>query len=416
MSTRKRELPWFPEMEPIEVQLERKRQKMTNCQFHDLPDEIILRVMSNLKAKELIQCGQVSWRIRNISHDKSIWQNVDLSGKKVSTDFVEMILSNRCKYLNLTDSILNRGNLSLRKQSNWMDLISLDLSGCASSSDDLEELLASCNSLETLFLFNIGLTQKMVDSVWENGKQLKYLQLHGAKTKRKRLGKLLKSCHSLEEVMLQHTRLSSKMIKSLSLKNHLTLQKVDFSFCKGLHLKTIELLVNNCIEIKELKLGDSLSKRSLTYLVNNLTTKIEILSLRYQDNLDDVHVMELVERCKRLSVLDLEGTSTSNISMIGIMECLKFTLKELSVVNCEYICYSILLELLDMEQLRVLKCNKGDAKILKKELSNFEINEVQEDNFFGSYAYLHSTGMSEGLKVWEASSNVGGIICHLWLR
>ena len=416
MSTRKRELPWFPEMEPIEVQLERKRQKMTDCQFYDLPDEIILRVMSNLKAKELIQCGQVSWRIRNISHDKSIWQNVDLSGKKVSTDFVEMILSNRCKYLNLTDSILNRGNLSLRKQSNWMDLISLDLSGCASSSDDLEELLASCNSLETLFLFNIGLTQKMVDSVWENGKQLKYLQLHGAKTKRKRLGKLLKSCHSLEEVMLQHTRLSSKMIKSLSLKNHLTLQKVDFSFCKGLHLKTIELLVNNCIEIKELKLGDSLSKRSLTYLVNNLTTKIEILSLRYQDNLDDVHVMELVERCKRLSVLDLEGTSTSNISMIGIMECLKFTLKELSVVNCEYICYSILLELLDMEQLRVLKCNKGDAKILKKELSNFEINEVQEDNFFGSYAYLHSTGMSEGLKVWEASSNVGGIICHLWLR
>ena len=415
MSTRKRELPWLPEMEPIEVQLERKRQKMTDCQFYDLPDEIILRVMSNLKAKELIQCGQVSWRIRNISHDKSIWQNVDLSGKKVSTDFVEMILSNRCKYLNLTDSILKRGNLSLRKKSNWMDLISLDLSGCVSSSDDLEELLASCNSLETLSLFNIGLTQKMVDSACENGKQLKYLQC-GGKTKWKMSEKLLDSCHSLEEVMLQHIRLTSKMIKSLCFKNHLTLQKVDFSFCKGLKLKSIKLIVNNCIEIKELKLGDSLSKRSLTYLVNNLTTKIEILSLRYQDNLDDVHVMDLVKRCKRLSVLDLDGTSTSNICIIGIMVYLKLTLKELSVVNCEYICYSILLELLDMEQLRVLKCNNGDAKILKKELSNVEINEVQEDNFFGSYAYLHSTGMSEGLKVWEASSNVGGIICHLWLR
>ena len=52
-------------------------------QFQDLPNENILKVLSYLKVKDLLRCGQVSKRIRAVSDDKSLHQNIDLAGKKV---------------------------------------------------------------------------------------------------------------------------------------------------------------------------------------------------------------------------------------------------------------------------------------------------------------------------------------------
>ena len=345
---------------------------MISVQFQDLPDEIILKIMSNLSVQELIQCGQVSKKIRNISHINSLWQNVDLFEKKVSTDFVKMILSKGCKYLSLTYCILV-GNLSLKEPSN---LRGLDLTHCSASIDVGEELLASCNSLVTLFLTDFDLTQKMVNSVCENGEKLKFLTLDGAKSKTKMLDKLLDSCHSLEDLNLECFSFSSKRIKSLCFKNHLTLQKVDFSSCYGLNLESVKLIVDNCVEIKDLRLTDSqLSKNSLHYLVNNLTIKIEELSLKWQINLHDAHILNLVKRCKNLSVLDLGSTFINNNSINGIIENLKLSSKELCVVNCKNIGYSVLMQLSEMDQLRVLECDKVHCEKLRKQTSNLEINE-----------------------------------------
>ena len=372
MSTRKCQLVRLPGLEPTKVQLEKKSQKMVTVHFQDLPDEIILKVMSNLSVEELIQWGQVSKRIRSISHDISLWQEVDLFEKKVSTDFLKMILSNGCEYLSLSYCILV-GNLSLKKPSN---LRGLDLTYCSASIDVGEELLASCNSLMTLILSKFGLTQKMVNSVCENGKELRHLTLDGANSKRKRLDRLLDSCNSLKDLELQWFSFSSKRIESLCFKNHLTLQKLNFSPCYGLNLKSVKLIVDNCVEIKDLRLPNSqLSKNSLHYLVNNLTTKIEMLSLNVQINLEDAHILDLVERCKNLTVLDLGSTSINNNSIIGIINNLKLTLKELCVVDCKNIGYSVLMELLEMDQLRVLECDEVHTEKLRKQPSNVEINE-----------------------------------------
>ena len=283
-----------------------------------------------------------------------------------------MILSNGCEYLSLSYCILV-GNLSLKKPSN---LRGLDLTYCSASIDVGEKLLASCNSLETLFLTEFDLTQKMVNSVCENSKQLKFLTLDGAKSKTKMLDKLLDSCHSLEGLNLECFSFSSKRIKSLCFKNHLTLQKVDFSSCYGLNLESVKLIVDNCVEIKDLRLPNSqMSKNSLHYLVNNLTTKMEMLSLKVQINLDDAHILDLVERCKNLSVLDLGSTSVNDNSITGIINNLKLTLKELCLVDCKNIGCSVLMELLEMDQLRVLECDEVHTEKLRKQPSNVEINE-----------------------------------------
>ena len=187
---------------------------------------------------------------------------------------------------------------------------------------------------------------------------------------------MLDSCHSLEYLKLEFFPFSSKRIENLCFKNHLTLQKLDFSSCYGLNLESVKLIVDNCVEIKDLRLPDSqLSENSLHYLVNNLTTKIEMLSLKVQINLNDAHILDLVERCKNLSVLDLESTSINDNSIMGIINNLKLTLEELCVANCINVSYSVLKKLLKMDQLRVLECDEVHCEKLRKQTSNLEINE-----------------------------------------
>ena len=157
----------------------------------------------------------------------------------------------------------------------------------------------------------------MVNSVCENGEKLKFLTLDGSKSKTKMLDTLLDSCRSLEDLNLEcFSFFSSKRIKSLCFKIHLTLQKVDFSSCYGLNLESIKLIVDNCVEIKDLRLTDSqLSKKSLHYLVNNLTIKIEELSLKWQINLHDSHILNLVQG-SRLEVCFLSFSRFLTIASI----------------------------------------------------------------------------------------------------
>ena len=112
--------------------------------MEDLPDEVILRVFSNLKAKNLIQCGQVSKRIRTISCDISLWQILDFSDMKLSTQLVKIILNRGCMDLDLNSAELN-GNLYMEKTS---QLRKLDLSYCKTTPEVVENLLASCHSLQ----------------------------------------------------------------------------------------------------------------------------------------------------------------------------------------------------------------------------------------------------------------------------
>ena len=53
-----------------------KRQKLSFFHLEGLPDEILLEIFSLLDIRGVLQCGQVSNRLRAISNDKSLWQKV----------------------------------------------------------------------------------------------------------------------------------------------------------------------------------------------------------------------------------------------------------------------------------------------------------------------------------------------------
>ena len=80
--------------------------------FLDLPDELILEVLSYTEIADVLKCGQVSKRIRTISNDNSLFQTVDLRDKYVKTDLLATVLNKDCKILNLSDSSIS-GSLSL---------------------------------------------------------------------------------------------------------------------------------------------------------------------------------------------------------------------------------------------------------------------------------------------------------------
>ena len=129
-------------------------------EFQDLPDELILKILSYLELKYLIKCGQISMRTRNISQDSSLWMTVNLMSKIVKTDLLEMILSRGCQTLNISNSTIV-GSLSSNVNS---QLTVLEFSRsvltrlgtlpgheyCSENIDVIEKLLFSCCSLQHL--------------------------------------------------------------------------------------------------------------------------------------------------------------------------------------------------------------------------------------------------------------------------
>ena len=88
-------------------------QKLSTLQFEDMPDEILLKVLINLDYFSLIRCGHVSKRVREISHDKSLWEKMKIFERIVPAEFIQFVLDRGCKYLSLLMSEIEGTSLNL---------------------------------------------------------------------------------------------------------------------------------------------------------------------------------------------------------------------------------------------------------------------------------------------------------------
>ena len=319
---------------------------MSSATLKDLPNEIFARVLSYLEIRDLFYFGHLSTRTRAVSRDKILWQKVTIDNKTLATEFLKFILRNDCKFLKLTN-VQIKGSLHLRKSS---VLKNLSLNRCAINHRILEEFLGSCHSLTKLTLRGIHVSN-----------------------------------------------VNTKNLKKFVLQNR-TLQTLDLRTSKTLDLESIQFIINNCNEVTVLNLQryrndeDVLSEESINYLANNLSEKVEKLSLGYQRFVKDEHVMKLIRRCKRLTELNLNGTSISPNSLTCIIENLKHSLVILRLSNTN-LTFGELLQLRAMPKLRVLNCSH-----LLLDIDNFKEFSPRFRRYT-SYEILTANFYVEGFKI-----------------
>ena len=280
--------------------------------FQDLPDELILKILSYLEIKALLTCGQISKRIRKISHDNSLWVTANLEKKIVKTKLLEMILGKECRSLNLCHStILGSLNSTLTSQLRVLDISQpvtmwpakeyvldayRDREYCAENNDVVADLLFSCGSLQHLAMEGIQLTPEIADGICNNGKTLQILNLN---------------CSSVDELW----DLSELTYSNVS-KPRTYFEEI-FAWCqelKEVHINEVEGIdVNDDREV----------------LVRNIPPNVEKLNLSNIHFSDD-HVKILVSRCNKIKALSLNRWTT-DVSLKNIRHHLNLTLEELSL-------------------------------------------------------------------------------------
>ena len=186
--------------------------------FLDLPDELILKILSYTETADIFRCGRVSnRRIKTISNDDSLFQRVNLGGRCLKAKFLETASNNGCKSLNLSGSSI-WGNLNLTLES---QLRELDLSNCKLTRYEVfEELLASCHFLQTLSLEGLKMTPKILASICKNRQTLQVLNLYDVFLETKCYQEIIKACQKIKLFVIDgHTKLTLSLNGLLSITN-----------------------------------------------------------------------------------------------------------------------------------------------------------------------------------------------------
>ena len=320
-----------------------KRQKLSFFRLEDLPDEILLEIFSLLDIKGVLQCGQVSQRLRAIANDQSLWSKLNLFGRKVPYGFIEKAIQNGCEYLNLGFSHVSRAG---KKSDVPWKLKYLEISQSCDHEWSLPAphgLLENCSYLQKLSVDNLRLDSIDIEQICQNGETLQILSLEGCNI---------------------DFYLRNELIQKLFIK------------CPQL----TELNLNHGIGFTSLFGNKILLDQHLCTLVDNLTPNILKLNLGSQEFLEDKHVKTLVSRCKKITELNLGFTPITNDSLDNIIKQLN-SLEKLSVDHTN-IDFNKLLQLKSIPSLKNLRCfgrrNEEDnekIKNLRLQLPHININE-----------------------------------------
>ena len=351
-----------------QIESNKKRPKWSTTQLEDLPVEVLINVLNFLELPDLNRVGQVSKRLNSIClvelcRQKIIFgNNARLEKTTVPIQLVKKILNRGCKTLCLKRCRLTAGSYLHSKADEKLgssQLINLDICQCEFPNGFLETLLSSSQSLKTFSLMD----------------------------------------HDINRFFFPYLL---PLFNTFYRQNGQTLQTLNLAFTQVVSWEHIELIVKNCIQLKEVDFTDcSLSCKGLHLLVNGITKTIEKIGLALccagQDGMDR-YIEILVSRCNKIKSLNLaKSRSITNNSLTSIIENLKYTLEELDITWCGKITDTKLLEMRSMPKLKVLnyfkKWDPNDYKDLKKNLPQLTNNNPKEKwkgwqgRLFMNYSY-----------------------------
>ena len=300
--------------------------------------------------KGVLQCGQVSQRLRAISNDQCLWSKLNLSERKVPYGFIEKAVQNGCEYLNLGFGLVHGGK---KAEVPWK-LKYLEMSQSAHGWSEYalewpERVLQNCHFLQKLAVDYFILDSCAIEQICQNGETLRILSLRGC------------------TIDFEHrTELIQKLFTKCS-------QLTELNIYKG--FGSSPRIANNF-----------LLDAHICSLVDNLTPNILKLNFAFQRCIQDKHVDSLVRRCNNITELDLSRTSITNDSIESIVKNLN-SLEKLNL-RCTKIDFSTILQLKSIPTLKILNYFHGDGygdgngekiKNLKLQLPNITINEEHFD-------------------------------------
>ena len=172
--------------------------ELKKLKLEDLPDEMILKVLSYVNIGDLMRCGKVSKRFGKIRDTESLWRNVDLSRygsgaygilnpaydgqfRAVKANFIKFLLNKGCERLNLQGATIANGSLKLDGPSK---LRRLNLDHCFRNISAMQEILNSCHILQKLSLMSHSLQGRPVfefvkQLILRNSETLETIYLRG---------------------------------------------------------------------------------------------------------------------------------------------------------------------------------------------------------------------------------------------
>ena len=83
--------------------------------FDEFSTEILLNIFAYLNIKELVYCGAVCQKFRQIVHDNTLWLKFNFFHKKIPKEFLKQALVHGTKYLCLQNAELWGSNSNFKK-------------------------------------------------------------------------------------------------------------------------------------------------------------------------------------------------------------------------------------------------------------------------------------------------------------
>ena len=150
----------------------KKKRTPKYSHFDLLPDDIIVKIFSNLPTNQICQCACVSHRFYNLAWEPSLWTTVQINNEDINIDRALKTLTRRLSYdtpgacvmvekvnLNGCKNLTDKGLHTLAKK--CPELRHLELQGCCNITNAaVFEVASKCVNLE-----HLNLTGKLVSII-----------------------------------------------------------------------------------------------------------------------------------------------------------------------------------------------------------------------------------------------------------
>ena len=334
----------------------RRRSGTRHHSLNDLPEDILIYILSYLSTKDLCKASGVCQKWQTLCWDPVLWSNINIANyqdsdiSKVLRNLLAKLAMDTQGYCITVHSIKLSGCELLSDKGLGfiarfcVDLEDLDVSGCCCiTSKGLHDILLNCHTLTHLDTSGCTCVNSISAPV-ANGFGLGH---HGSFLQLRHLD--LSDCVAFDDLGLRVVGLSCGLLESLYLRrcNRITDVSIKHIAQHCVHLK--ELSVSDCYKVRDFSLKEiAKNSASLKYLsvakcpvtdtgmkyIGKHCVKLKYLNIRGCESVTDVGITHIVQNCLKLRSLDVGkcDITDNGLHIIGI-HCPQ--LKKLSVRGCD---------------------------------------------------------------------------------